>query len=397
MLRLNRVGGKLRQINLAVITEGDGLLSSLDVIQLTQDIVAIKSESQVSNAQVSDFLQETLERCGFEVERLEYLDDNGERKASLVAKKGGGSGGLGFFSHSDTVPGEAGEWEPFKPIIENGRLIGRGSCDMKGPLAATIVAAADIDPATLKQPLFIVVTADEEVGFGGAYQVAAESQLLKAGWPEAAVIAEPTRLIPVYAHKGGIHIFVTAYGRAAHSSTDKGISANFLIAPFLAEMAELATLFRRDERYMNHEFDPPTNGFNMVLDDGNCKINVTAAKTVCTLSIRIMPNDNHEQAIDMILEKAQKYKLEVTRRGLETFYIEPQAEVVQAALKATGLAKAETVPYGTEASVFQKYVPCVVLGPGNIIYAHTVGEWIDLAELSRSVGVYQRMIERFCL
>jgi acetylornithine deacetylase len=397
MLRLNRVGGKLRQINLAVITEGGGLLGSLDVIQLTQDIVAIKSESQVSNAQVSDFLQETLERCGFEVERLEYLDDNGERKVSLVAKKGGGSGGLGFFSHSDTVPGEPGEWEPFKPIIEDGRLIGRGSCDMKGPLAATIVAAAGIDPARLKQPLFIVITADEEVGFGGAYQVAAESQLLRAGWPEAAVIAEPTRLIPVYAHKGGVHIFVTAYGRAAHSSTDKGVSANFLIAPFLAEMAELATLFRRDERYMNHEFDPPTNGFNMVLDDGNCKTNVTAAKTVCTLSIRTMPNDNHEQTIDLILEKAQKHKLEVTRRELETFYIEPQAEVVQAALKASGVSQAETVPYGTEASVFQKYVPCVVLGPGNIAQAHTVGEWIDLGELSRSVGVYRQLIERFCL
>jgi acetylornithine deacetylase len=411
MLRLNGVGGKLRQINLAIITEGDGLLSSLDVIQLTQDIVAIKSESQVSNAQVSDFLQETLARCGFEVERLEYLDDNGERKVSLVAKKvgdtlsempsgvrsSGGSGGLGFFSHSDTVPGEPGEWEPFNPIIEDGRLIGRGSCDMKGPLAATIVAAADIDPARLRHPLFIVVTADEEVGFGGAYQVAAESQLLKAGWPEAAIIAEPTRLIPVYAHKGGIHIFVTAYGRAAHSSTDKGVSANFLIAPFLAEMAELATLFRRDERYMNHEFDPPTNGFNMVLDDGNCKTNVTAAKTVCTLSIRTMPNDNHEQSVAMIVEKARKYKLEVTQRGLETFYIEPQAEVVQAALKASGVSQAETVPYGTEASVFQKYVPCVVLGPGNIAQAHTVGEWIDLAELSRSVEVYRRMIERFCL
>ncbi len=110
-----------------------------------------------------------------------------------------------------------------------------------------------------------------------------------------------------------------------------------------------------------------------------------------------MPNDNHEQTIAMILEKARKYKLEVSQRGLETFYIEPQAEVVQAALKATGLTKAETVPYGTEASVFQKYVPCVVLGPGDISYAHTVGEWIDLTELSRSVRVYGRLIERFCL
>ena len=373
-------------------------MKPLDVIQLTQELVAIKSESQISNAEVSDFLQQTLQGCGFAVERLEYRDPTGERKVSLAAKKGAGRGGLGFFSHSDTVPGEPGEWRPFEPVVADGRLIGRGSCDMKGPLAATIVATAEIDPARLRHPLFVVVTADEEVGFGGAYQVAAESQLLKAGWPQAAIVAEPTRLIPVYAHKGMAQVTVTARGRSAHSSTGKGISANFLIAPFLAEMADLAGLFQRDEQYMNHEFDPPTNGFNMALNDGNCKPNVTAARTVCTLSLRTMPNDRHEAALALILEKARKYNLETTWRELAPFYVDPEAEVVQAALNAAGhRARAETVPYGTEAIVFQPHAPCVVLGPGDIAQAHTVGEWVEVAELSRAVEVYRRLIERFCL
>jgi acetylornithine deacetylase len=72
---------------------------------------------------------------------------------------------------------------------------------------------------------------------------------------------------PVYAHKGGVRLKVTAYGVAAHTSTDKGISANFLIAPFLAEMAELNTLVKSEARFQNNEFDPPTNGFNLVLSD----------------------------------------------------------------------------------------------------------------------------------
>ena len=124
------------------------------------------------------------------------------------------------------------EWEPFIPKIEDGRLIGRGSCDMKGPLAATIVACANVDTMALKSPLYIVVAADEEVGYKGAINIIAESETLNAGWPKLGVVAEPTNLVPMYAHKGRSRLWVTAHGRAAHTSTDKGISANFLIAPF---------------------------------------------------------------------------------------------------------------------------------------------------------------------
>ena len=188
-----------------------------DVVQLTRDIVAIDSVSQRSNEEVSDLLEETLKGCEFEVERLEYVDNNGERKVSLVGKKGEGPNGIGLFSHSDTVPGLEGEWDPFDPVIQDGRLFGRGSCDMKGPLAATIAAGAQINAADLKKSLFIVITADEEIGGRGASQVAAESASFNAERPKYGIIAEPTRLTPVYAHKGGGRVFVTATGRAAHT------------------------------------------------------------------------------------------------------------------------------------------------------------------------------------
>ena len=374
-------------------------MTSQNVLQLSQDLISIASASQISNADVSDYIENFFKQNAFEVERLEYTDDADNRKVSLVARKGEGKGGLGFFSHSDTVPGAEEYWDPYDPVVKDGLLYGRGSCDMKGPLAATMIAAANVDAKQLKHPIYVGVTADEEVGFGGARQVCEESQLLgQYGWPTQVVVAEPTELRPVYSHKGGFHVAVTAHGKAAHSSTEKGISANFLIAPFLAEMAELAQLFKTDESFMNHEFDPPTMGFNMVMTDHNCAGNVTAARTDVRLGLRAMPNGRHEDAVAMIVERAKKYNLEVSSRGVQAFYTSPDAELIQVALAATGIAKAETVPFGTEALLYQNHVDeQVILGPGNIAQAHTVGEYIDLAQLENAVGVYTQMIEELCI
>jgi acetylornithine deacetylase len=381
-----------------VVIHKDSSSMQQNLVELAKELIAIPSASTISNAAISEFLLGHLQRLGFEVERLAYREPTGEEKVSLVAKIGAGTGGLGFFSHSDTVPGDAGAWEPFQPNVQAGRLIGRGACDMKGPLAATIAAAAQVNASRLRKPIYVVVTADEEVGYGGAYQVVRDSTLFKANWPSYGVVAEPTRLIPVYAHKGGIQIYVTAQGRAAHTSTDQGISANFLIAPFMAEMAELLPLFRSDKRFQNADFDPPTNGFNMVINDGNCKSNVTAAQTTITLSIRTMPNDHHQEAVELITQKAKKYNLDVRTRGGAPFFTAPDSRLIQATLQASGLSRAETVPFGTEALVYQGHVAQqVILGPGDIAQAHTIGEWIDVTALEKAAHIYTRLIETFCL
>jgi len=321
-----------------------------DVLNLTKELIAIPSVSQRDNVTISEFLRQQLQDAGFEV-----------------------------------------------PEVKDGRLLGRGSCDMKGPLAATMMAGAAVDASQLKSPLFIAVTADEEVGYGGAFQIARESKLLQAGWPQHVVVAEPTELEPVYAHKGGCRIYVTAQGRAAHTSTGQGVSANFLIAPFLADMAGLVEVFQNDERFMNHEFDPPTNGFNMVIDDGDCASNVTAAKTVCTLGLRRMPDDHIDEAVAMIRERAERYGLEMTSQEMGPFYTEQSAQIVQASLVATGLSKAKSVPFGTEATVYKDHAEAVVLGPGCIDQAHTVGEWIDIAQLENAVDVYGHLIHKLCM
>ncbi len=363
----------------------------MDVLRLAQDLIAIPSVSRDSNAEITEYLARVLEANAFEIERLSYQDENGVAKHSLVARKGEGRGGLAFFSHSDTVPGGEG-WEPFDPVVRDGKLYGRGACDMKGPLAATVVAAC----ASLTQkPVWLAVAADEEVGFGGAKQIAEESRLVrKHGWPELGVVAEPTELRPVRSHKGGYFAVVTAYGRAAHTSTDLGVSANFLIAPFLAEMAELAKRFKEDPYFQDSDFAPPTNGFNLTLSDYETAANVTAERTSATLSFRAMPKAHPRETLELILERAHAYGLDVQTRGFDPFATPENAPIVRLALEATGVSRAETAPYGTEALVYQPFLPLVVLGPGSIREAHTVGEWLDLGQLEQAVAVYGRMLER---
>lgn len=367
-----------------------------DVLSLTKTMVAMRSETTESNKEVTDFVHEWLESRGFAIERLQYTDANGVDKHNLIAKKGEGSGGLGFFSHTDTVPGDPREWDPWEPVVKDGKLYGRGGCDMKGPLAASMIAAANADLDQLKRPIYLAASSDEEQGHNGAHYMQEHAKTFQENWPTWTVIPEPTQLQPVYAHKGGARIVVTAIGRAAHTSTDKGISANFLIAPFLAEVAELNKRFKSDKRFQNDEFSPPTNGFNLTIDDGQCRTNVTAAKTVATMSIRIMPNDHHEEQIALIEAAARKYDLEVDSRAMGAFYVDKDADVVQAACRATGIDRAITVPYGTEAGSYQKYTQCVILGPGNIEQAHTIGEWVEIKQLEDAVGIYQRMITDLC-
>ena len=374
---------------------GKGNSMEIDVVELTSELIAMPSETQTSNRAISDFLRGVLEAGGFDVEELAYIDHFDVEKVSLVAKKGTGAGGLGLFSHSDTVPGDAG-WDPFTPALEDGRLVGRGSADMKGPLAASIAAGYRFDAADLERPLVIAVTADEERAHVGAHDIVKRSQTLTGGWPQYCIVCEPSQLQPVYAHKGGAGITVTAHGVAAHTSTDKGVSANFKIAPFLAEMAELAQTFRTEKRFQNPLFDPPTNGFNLVISDGDTATNVTAARTVVRMGIRAMPDACFEEAVQLVLERAEAHGLDVAHRKGGPFFADADGPLAQAACRATGAPRAVTVPYGTEASCYQNYMDALVLGPGNIDQAHTVGEWIAVEQLHEAVEVYTRLIGDLC-
>jgi acetylornithine deacetylase len=366
-----------------------------DVVQLTQELVKIPSVSRWSNADVTDYIERWLRANGFdEIERLEYIEDN-ERKCNLVAKKGKGTGGLAFLSHSDTVPGMEESWGAYDPVVQDGRLLGRGSCDMKGPLAATMIATGDVASDDLKKPIYIVVTSDEETGLYGAKHVVATSQLLREAQPDYGVVAEPTQLIPVYAHKGYAVVQATARGKAAHTSSGQGDSASIKLAPFIAEVAALGAMFQEDTSYMNPEFTPPTNGFNIIFED-NGATNMTADTATCYVTLRAMPNARYEEIVADIIARAEAHGLDVISEMDHPVYTDTDTPLVKSACRATGIATPETVPYGTDGFHFQSLMKLVVLGPGDINVAHTIGESIPISELESAVEIYKQMIVDLC-
>jgi acetylornithine deacetylase len=371
-------------------------MSGLDVLELTKDLVRIDSVSSRDNTPIADLIEPLFVANGFATERIGYTDRAGVQKTTLVASIGGGTRGIGFFSHSDTVPGIGWTSDPWNPVVEGTRLIGLGACDMKGPLAASMVAAFGIDASRLQRPVFIAVTADEEIGYQGAQEMLDRSALLKATDLAYAIVPEPTSLSPVYAHKGGAGVVVAAHGVAAHTSTDAGISANFVIAPFLAEMAELAQEIKRDTSFHRPEFVPPTPGFNMTINDFGTAGNVFAPRTEAQIGFRPMPGDRSDELLAMIIAKAEKHGLEIVRsRLMPGFSTDPNAPIVQAVAAATDRAP-KSVSYGSEASLYAPLYETVLCGPGDIRQAHTNGEWIEIEQLYEAVEVYTRLIETFC-
>ena len=364
-------------------------------VQLTCNLINIPSVSKDSNKEVIAYCRKWVEDRGMEVEHLPYMDFQGIEKHNLIARVGEGTGGLAFLTHTDTVPGLSG-WKPFEAQILPDRIVGRGSCDMKGPLAAALSAAEEFGWTNLRKPLYFVFSADEEIGHKGAEQVVERSELLQNGKPEYGIVTEPTLMEPVYAHKGGAFLGVTAYGIAAHSSTEKGESATLRLAPFMAEMTALKRIFLLDTRFRNEEFDPPTNGFNMTVTDFETATNVTSEKARCSISVRNMPDSGFDEALAYIENRAAAHGLETTRMEIGYFYGKREGQLIRLLCQLAGSKQAVSVPYGTEASVYCPRMETAVWGPGDIAHAHTVGEHITLEQLEKGQTLYRNLIREVC-
>lgn len=367
-----------------------------DVVSLTKALVEIPSVTRDSNVPIAEFLQVLLSEAGWTIERTSYVDPNGETKVNLVAKLGEGPGGLAFCSHNDTVPGQEQDWPAFTPDIRDGVLYGRGSCDMKGPLAATIIACLSIDPATLRKPLYLVLTADEEIGLIGAKKLAKASEMLNRDRPEFGVIAEPTELIPVYSHKGYAMVSATATGRAAHVAMGTGESALFKVVPFMNDLVALDKELKTNPDYQDDIYTPTHHTINFVVDTGQAATNVTAPFATVTIGIRPMRSANSQDVYQRIIDLAQSYDLDVESDYLEPLFSPLDCELVQACERLTGKTP-ETVSYGTDGSYLGACIDqLVILGPGNIGVAHTVGEHIAVDALHAAVALYKSMIVELC-
>lgn len=380
-----------------------------ETIAYLQPLIEFDSVSTRSNVPISDYVETQLRSLEFEIERIEYNDRNGVRKVCVVGRRGPTdvetsdqpTGGMAWFGHTDVVP--ADDWHssdgPWKAVITGDRLYGRGSCDMKGPIACMLTAAARTRDLKHTRPLFITCTADEEIGYGGASEVARQSKFYRemVGRQANVIIGEPTLLDVVYAHKGSVGFRAIARGRAAHSSSSGGINANLAMIPFLQEMKNIHDEVNRDKRWHDHRFDPPTLSWNIGINDHTAAVNITPAQSVCTVYFRPMPGMDADELV-------QRSRLAAERCGLEfdsQFGGPPMFTPLDSPFVAEVLTLAErttpkTVCYGTDGAKFGELKNRVVCGPGDIAQAHTRDEWIALNQLTAGSNLYERMIQHWC-
>lgn len=374
----------------------------MPALDYAQQLVGFESTSRLSNAPVSDRVEQILRQLGFSTERIEYDDDRGIRKVNVIGKKGLGTGGIAYFGHTDVVPADPWffkEHGPFTPTVKDGRLYGRGSCDMKGSVSCMLAAAEQFSAAQLKRPIYITCTADEEIGYGGAAQVAKRSELYRemVEGNSHGIIGEPTKLEVVYAHKGTYGFNVVSHGRAAHSSTNQGINANLKMIPFLAEMKAMHDELESDPRWQNNEFEPPTMSWNIGINDHTAAVNITPPQSVCTVYFRPMPGHDADSLLARARQAAEKCGVEFQQAWTgKPLYVDPKSEFVQEVVRLAGKEKPRTVAYGTDGAMFTAMKNILVLGPGDIAQAHTHDEWIALDQLDAGTQLYSRLIHHWC-
>ncbi len=357
-----------------------------DLVHLTADLVAIDSRSRVSNIAIAERVEAEL--AGFAVERSDYVDAQGVAKRVLVATRG--QGGLAFSAHMDTVPDLGWSRDPWTPDVENGRLYGLGSTDMKGPLAVIIRAAQNLPPEV---PVCLLLTADEETTKQGAKLIADSSRLARAYAPSGIIIAEPTSLAPVRGHRSHMEFIVTAHGIQAHSSTGVGRNANWALVEFLVEMKALAARLRVDTALLDADYEPPFSDFNLIIDNHGTAVNITVPLATARIKYRYSAKIDPSTVIASVQDAADRAGLSlVVVSGGDPMELPASHPLVRFCTGFTGQS-ALTVPFGTDGAMLQHLAPCVVMGPGDIAQAHTPNESVAVDDLMQGLALFERLAQ----
>jgi acetylornithine deacetylase len=359
-----------------------------DIIALAGDLVRIDSRSFVSNLAVAERVEAAL--AGFDIERIDYTDDAGTAKRALVAHRGP-NGGLALSGHMDTVPDTGWHEDPWSARIDNGIMHGLGSTDMKGPVAAAIIAARLLPE---RVPITLLITTDEETTKQGARLIAQRSELARRVKPRGIIVAEPTGLAPVRGHRSHIAFTCVATGVQAHSSTGRGRNANWDLIPFLVEMKSVFQRLRDDTSLQDSDYTPPFSDFNVVIDNHGAAVNVTVPKATARIKFRYSAKVDPSPVLQAVYDAAKRCNVQVTE-AREGFPPELSADhpLVRLCVAAAG-KPAGTAPYGTDASELQALAPCVVLGPGDIAEAHTPTEKVRVADLAAAVPLFISLAEQ---
>lgn len=374
-------------------------------LDIVRDLIGFDTTSRDSNLALIDYAQALLEKAGARCRRS--YDETGT-KANLFATLGpDGDGGFVLSGHTDVVPVDGQDWtsDPFKPEVRDGKLYGRGACDMKGFVGTALALASDIAKAPLKRPIHFALSYDEEVGCVGVKGLLDDlkAQNLK---PTLAIIGEPTGMKIVGAHKGGAKLVTKCCGREHHSSgPEKGANAVMMAGEFVALLDSVWDELRADS---DPRFDPPHSTVQATVIHGGTAVNILAREAEVTWEYRCLPDRDPGRIVERVKARAAaevlpKYQRRAAEAALITqlhaqypgLVMDEESPAICLARELTGANKIEAVAYGTEAGHFQAYgIPAVICGPGSIDQAHRPDEYCALSELEACEHFLRKLIAK---
>jgi acetylornithine deacetylase/succinyl-diaminopimelate desuccinylase-like protein len=383
----------------------------MEPIDILKDLIARPSVNPMGRSvagpeffegRMTEYLVAFFTRLGVPFQRIEVVPG----RANVVARldRLGSNRTILFDAHQDTVPVDGMTISPFDPMERDGRVYGRGACDVKGGMAAMLAAFARLvreRPAGAAN-VVLSCTCDEESTVLGILDLtqlwsdpARRGSLLETR-PDAAVVAEPTELDVVVAHKGVTRWKLRTRGRACHSSSPaNGVNAIYRMARVLDCLEE----FAKDlpSRVAPHPLcGPPT--FSVGRIEGGISVNTVPDECVIEIDRRMIPGEENVDAVAEVigfLRSRLDFEVEMDppwsrAPALPDSVNGPCADRLLREVRAVrGRGEKVGVPYGTHASRLAVVgVPSVVFGPGSIAQAHTKDEWIAITELNEAAEIY---------
>jgi acetylornithine deacetylase len=376
-----------------------------DALALTRALIAIDSRNPSldpgapGEGPVAEFLAEVLRTWGFQVDLLEALPG----RPNVIARIAGGHAGrsLMLTGHLDTVGVEGMTHAPHDPVERDGRLYGRGSCDMKAGIAAMCAAAVEAAKSDLGGEIVIAAVADEEFTSAGT------RVLLDAGvTAHAAIVTEPTRLAIAPAHRGFAWCDVVVHGRAAHGSRyEIGIDAIAHAGLLLAELHahDATTLRAKSHPLLGHA------SMHAGTISGGNGISTYPERVTFSLERRTLPGERGATFVDEVRDAVARVKARVPSFNADItlgLVQEPNdvpadhaiVTALSGAAKAAGRpAPVEGLSCWTDAALFTaRGIPAVCFGPGDIALAHAAEEYVPVAEIAHATDVLTRAIIAWC-
>jgi acetylornithine deacetylase len=379
---------------------------AIDSVEMVRRLVGFDTTSRGSNLALIEFVRSYLDGHGVPSELV--FDETGN-KANLYAKLGpAGSGGIMLSGHTDVVPVDGQDWhsDPFTVLARDGKLFGRGTADMKSFIAVVLALLPQLSGRSLRIPLHLALSYDEEVGCRGARRlIAAIAE--RPDCPRLCIVGEPTMMQPVTGHKGKRSFRCRVQGFECHSAlAHLGVNAIEAAAELVALLKAMARR-RRDAGPFDPEYTPPYTTIQTGVIHGGTALNIVPKDCSFDFEFRLLPGEDPDAGIGELRAFAENRLLPEMRAvraeaaiefeelsafpGLDTA---DDAEITRLVATLTGANGTAKVSFGTEGGLFQQAgIPTIVCGPGSIEQAHKPDEFIDLDQIARCERFIARIFD----